>query len=240
MTNDSADFQIGDDGLITRTISEMCLTPNNQPGDQKNQWQKNRRGNSQPASELAPLDLWKTSDRRDMRRISSSETIKGQYASDDAAIDQNIGNACHPRNNSEEEVLLFGQQRIASLRGGIGDDRIPGEKKRLCRHQPGQSLHDQIVFVLDLVPDSSIPIDRTKQIDCGHTHGLLTYPFSRSEALPSIHKAANQDQNIALSESAAPFWSLGWCRCRSRIASQTNIVFYLKRRSAWKACLGPS
>lgn len=100
----------------SRTISDMRLAPNDKPGDQKNQWKKNRRGNSQPASELAPLDFWKTSDRRDMRRISSSETIECQDTRDDAAVDQDVGNACHPWNNIEEKVLLFGQQRIAGLR----------------------------------------------------------------------------------------------------------------------------
>jgi len=123
------------------------------------------------------MDLRETSDRRGMRRVSSPKTTESQDARDDAAVDHEVGNACHRRDDIEKEVLLFGQQRIASLRCGIDDDRVPGEKERLCHHQPGQSLHDQIVFVLDLVPDGSIPIGRTKQIDCGHAHGLLTYLF---------------------------------------------------------------
>src|SRR5260370_32127154 len=112
-----------------------------------------------------------------MFRISSPEPVKSQYSRNDAAVDQDIGNACHPWNDIEEEILLFGQESIASLRVGVGDDGVPGEKKRLCRHQPGQSLHDQIIFVLDLIPNGSIPIDRTKQIRWGHTHGLLTNLF---------------------------------------------------------------
>jgi hypothetical protein len=120
-----------------RLGSEMCLTPNDQPGDQKNQWQKNRRGDSQPASQPASLNLRKTTHRRDMRRVSSAETIKGQDSGDDAAVNQNIRNACDRWNDIEEEVLLFGQQSIASLWIGISDDRVPGEKERLCRHQPG-------------------------------------------------------------------------------------------------------
>jgi hypothetical protein len=38
-------------------------------------------------------------------------------------------------------------------------------------NQPGESLHDQIIFVLDLIQDGSIPIGRTKQIE-RHVHGL--------------------------------------------------------------------
>jgi hypothetical protein len=70
---------------------------------------------------------------------------------------------------------LFGQQWIASLRRSIGDDRVTGEKERLRRHQPGQSLHDQIIFVLDLIPDGTIPIHRTKRINGGLAHVLFTY-----------------------------------------------------------------
>ena len=35
----------------------------------------------------------------------------------------------------------------------------------------------RFVFVLDLVPDGSIPIGRTEQIDWGHAHALSTYLF---------------------------------------------------------------
>ncbi len=150
----------------------MRLAPNDKPSDQENHWQKNRRSNSQPASEQASLDLGKTSDRRDMRRISSSEPVKRQYSRDDAAVDQDIGNARHSWNDIEEEVLLFGQESIASLRCGVSDDGVPGEKERLRCHQPGQSLHDEIIFVLDLIPDGSIPIGWTKQIEWRHAHGL--------------------------------------------------------------------
>jgi hypothetical protein len=60
--------------------------------------------------------------------------------------------------------LLFGQQGVASLRVGVGDDGVPGKKERLRRHQPGESLYDQVVLVLDLVPDGSVPVGRAKQI----------------------------------------------------------------------------
>src|SRR5689334_24155197 len=50
------------------------------------------------------------------------ETIKGQDPCDDAAVDQEIGKACHRWDDIEEEVLLFAQQRIAGLGGGIGND----------------------------------------------------------------------------------------------------------------------
>jgi hypothetical protein len=39
-------------------------------------------------------------------------------------------------------------------------------------HQPGESLHDEIIFVLDLIPDGSIPIGGTKHIDGRKAHGL--------------------------------------------------------------------
>ena len=90
-------------------LSDMRLTPNDQPGDQKNQRQKNGRGNSQTASKRASLDLGKAANRKDMSRVSAPETIECQDPCDDAAVNQNIGNACHPWNNIEEEVLLFGQ-----------------------------------------------------------------------------------------------------------------------------------
>src|SRR6266446_1476817 len=82
------------DGRIPRTISDMRLAPNDKPSDQENHWQKNRRSNSQPASEQASLDLRETSDRRDMGRINSPEPVKRQYSRDDAAVDKDIGNAC--------------------------------------------------------------------------------------------------------------------------------------------------
>lgn len=97
-----------DDGRISRSISDVRLAPNDKPSDQENHWQKNRRSNSQPASEPTSLDLRETSDRRDMGRISSPEPIKRQYSRDDAAVDQDIGNARHRWNDIEEEVLLFG------------------------------------------------------------------------------------------------------------------------------------
>jgi hypothetical protein len=68
--------RVVNDRLIMPKISDMRLTPNDKPGDQKNQWQKNRRDDSQPTSELASLDLRETSERSNMRRISSPETIK--------------------------------------------------------------------------------------------------------------------------------------------------------------------
>jgi hypothetical protein len=39
-------------------------------------------------------------------------------------------------------------------------------------------LHDQIIFVLNLIPDGSIPIDRTKQI--GGTFMDFNLPFSQA------------------------------------------------------------
>jgi hypothetical protein len=67
--------------------SEMCLAPNNdQPGDQKNQGEKNRRGHSQPAREPAPVNLRKIAYWIDMRRVSSTETIYCQDSGDDTAI----------------------------------------------------------------------------------------------------------------------------------------------------------
>jgi hypothetical protein len=152
--------------------SEMCATPNDQPGDQKNQRQKNRRGDSQPACKPAPVDLRKISDRSYVRCVSSTEAIKRQDSRDDAAVNQNIRNASYCWNHIEKEVLLFGQKRIARLRCGVGDDCVPGEEERLGGHQPGESLHDEIIFVLDLIPDGSIPIGGTKHIDCGNAHGL--------------------------------------------------------------------
>jgi hypothetical protein len=47
---------------------------------------------------------------------------------------------------------------------------------------------------LDLIPDGSIPIRRTKRINWGLAHWLFTYVL-RSDGLPSIHKAAEQDRN---------------------------------------------
>ena len=89
-------------------LSDMRLTPNDQPGDQKNQRQKNGRGNAQTASKRASLDLGKATNGRDMSRVSAPETIERQDPSDDAAVNQNIGDACHAWNNIEEKVLLFG------------------------------------------------------------------------------------------------------------------------------------
>jgi len=155
----------------------MRLAPNDQPGDQKHQRQKNGRGNAQTASKRASLDLGKATNRRDMSRVCAPETVECQDPGNDAAVNQKIGNACHPWNNIEEEVLLFGQKGIPRLGRGIGDDCVSCEKEGLCRHQPGQSLHDQIIFVLDLIPNSPIPVGRTKQIRWGHTHGLLTNLF---------------------------------------------------------------
>ncbi len=88
----------------------MRLAPNDKPGNPKNQWQKNRRGHSQPASALASFDLRKASDRRDMSRVSATDAIKRKDSCDNAAANQNIGDACHRWNGIEEEVLLFGQQ----------------------------------------------------------------------------------------------------------------------------------
>src|SRR5205823_9677432 len=147
-----------------------CLTPDDQPGDQKDQREKNGRDDSQPACELAPLDLRKISVWKDMRRVSFAQTIKRKNSRDHAAINQNVRNACHCRNNIKEEVLLFGRQRITSLRRGAGDDGVAGEEKRLGSHQPGESLYDENVFVLDLIPNGSIPIGGAKQIGCWGLH----------------------------------------------------------------------
>ena len=40
-------------------------------------------------------------------------------------------------------------------------------------------LHDEIIFVLDLVPDGSIPIGGTKQIGCGDTHAPRFAPSGK-------------------------------------------------------------
>jgi len=48
----------------------------------------------------------------------------------------------------------------------------PVKKNDLGGHQPSESSHDETIFVLDLIPDGSIPIGGTKHIDCGNTHGL--------------------------------------------------------------------
>jgi len=112
----------------------MRLAPNDKPGNQKNQWQKNRRGNSQPASELVSFDLGKAYDRRHMSRVSATEAIKRKDPCDNAAVNQNIGDGCHRWNGIEEEVLLFGQQGIARLRRGSGDDPVTAEKERLRCH----------------------------------------------------------------------------------------------------------
>jgi hypothetical protein len=45
-------------------------------------------------------------------------------------------------------------------------------EERLGGHQPSESLHEEIILVLDLIPDDSIPIGGTKHIDCGNAHGL--------------------------------------------------------------------
>src|SRR4029077_20380302 len=85
--------------------SEMCATPNDQPGDQKNQQQKNRRRESQPARKPAPLvDLRKISDRSYVRRVSSTEAIKRQDSRDDAAVNQNVRNESYCREDIEKEV----------------------------------------------------------------------------------------------------------------------------------------
>ena len=110
-------------------LSDMRLTPNDQPGDQKNQRQKNGRGNAQTASKWASLDLGEATNRRDMSCVCTPETIERQDPCNDAAVNQNIGNACNPWTNIEEEVLLLGQQSIASLRRGVGDDCVSCEKK---------------------------------------------------------------------------------------------------------------
>jgi hypothetical protein len=48
----------------------------------------------------------------------------------------------------------------------------PVKRNDCVANQPGESLHDQIIFVLDLIQDGSIPIGRTKQIEWRHVHGL--------------------------------------------------------------------
>jgi hypothetical protein len=48
----------------------------------------------------------------------------------------------------------------------------PVKRNDCAANQPGESLHDQIIFVLDLIQDGSIPIGRTKQIEWRHVYGL--------------------------------------------------------------------
>ena len=50
----------------------------------------------------------------------------------------------------------------------------PVKRNDCAANQPGESLHDQnqIIFVLDLIQDGSIPIGRTKQIEWRHVHRL--------------------------------------------------------------------
>jgi hypothetical protein len=48
----------------------------------------------------------------------------------------------------------------------------PVKRNDCAANQSGESLHDQIIFVLDLIQDGSIPIGRTKQIEWRHVHGL--------------------------------------------------------------------
>jgi hypothetical protein len=159
--------------------SEMRLAPKDQPGDQKNQGEKNRRAHSQRPYEPACVNLRKTTYCIDMRSVSSTQTTERQDSGDDTAKNEDIGNTRHCGNNIKEQVLLFGQQGTASLRGGVGDDGVSGEKERLGSHQPRESLHDEIIFVLDLVPDGSIPIGGTKQIGCGDTHAPRFAPSGK-------------------------------------------------------------
>jgi hypothetical protein len=44
----------------------------------------------------------------------------------------------------------------------------PVKKERLGGHQPSEPLHDEIIFMLDLIPNGSIPIRGTKHINCGN------------------------------------------------------------------------
>jgi hypothetical protein len=153
--------------------SEMRATPNDRPGDQKNQGQKNWGREAQPAYKPAPLvGLRKISDWTYMRCVGSTEAIKREDSSNDAAVNQNVRNASYCWNDIKKEIQLSGQKRIARLQRGGGNDCIPGEEERLGGHQPSEPLHDEIIFVLDLIPDGSIPIGRTKHIDCGNAHGL--------------------------------------------------------------------
>src|ERR1700722_17132140 len=100
--------------------SEMCATPNDQPGDQKNQRQKDWRRESQPACKPAPLvDLRKISERSYVRCVSSTEAIKRQDSHDDAAVNQNIRNESYC-GNIEKQVKLFCRKRTPRLRCGVG------------------------------------------------------------------------------------------------------------------------
>jgi hypothetical protein len=48
----------------------------------------------------------------------------------------------------------------------------PVKKNDWAAIKPSESLREEIIFVLDLIPDGSIPIGGTKHIDCGNAHGL--------------------------------------------------------------------
>src|ERR1700733_475025 len=93
--------------------SEMCLAPQDQPGDQKNQGEKSRRAHSQRP---ACLNLRRTTYCIDMRGVSSAQTTERQDSGDDTAKNEDIGSTRHCWNNIREQVLLFGQQGTASLR----------------------------------------------------------------------------------------------------------------------------
>ena len=85
--------------------SEMRATPNDQPGGQKNQRQKNRRREAQPAYKPAPLvDLRKISDRSYMHYVGSTETVKRQDSRNDATVNQKIRNASYCWNDIEKKV----------------------------------------------------------------------------------------------------------------------------------------
>ena len=86
-----------------------------------------------------------------MRCVSSTEAIKRQDSRNDAAVNQNVRNASYCWNDIKKEIQLSGQKRIARLQRGGGDDCIPGEEERLGGHQPSEPLHDEIIFVLDLI-----------------------------------------------------------------------------------------
>ena len=88
-------------------ILRVRLAPNDKPGNQKDQGQKNRRGQAQPEREAASLDLREIPHRSHMRCVGVPEPILHQDPSDDAAVNQDNGKASHFWNDSEEEVLLF-------------------------------------------------------------------------------------------------------------------------------------